>query len=185
MKKIPTLFDRDWGGNPGFVVSDVNPLCQWVINGEGSAYRKIDGTCARFDGVLWWKRREIKKGKPVPEGFVQEQHDPETGKTFGWLCIGHDPEDRWFNEAIENTPDPKTGTYELIGPKVQGNTEGEAAHIFVHHDDASLVFEDVPRSFEELRAWFAGKNIEGLVFKHPDGRMAKIKKRDFSLRRDD
>jgi len=36
---------------------------------------------------------------------------------------------------------------------------------------------------EGLREWFKGRDIEGLVFHHPDGRMAKIKKRDFGLKR--
>jgi len=34
-----------------------------------------------------------------------------------------------------------------------------------------------------LRDWIKPLDIEGLVFHHPDGRMAKIKKRDFGFRR--
>jgi len=34
-----------------------------------------------------------------------------------------------------------------------------------------------------FREWLKGRDIEGLVFHHPDGRMAKIKKRDFGLKR--
>lgn len=43
--------------------------------------------------------------------------------------------------------------------------------------------EQPPRDFDGLRAWLDGKDIEGIVFHHPDGRMAKIKLRDFGLRR--
>jgi hypothetical protein len=34
-----------------------------------------------------------------------------------------------------------------------------------------------------LREWLLDRDIEGLVFHHPDGRMAKIKLRDFGLKR--
>lgn len=42
---------------------------------------------------------------------------------------------------------------------------------------------DPPRRFDLLREWFRGKNIEGIVWHHPDGRMVKIKKKDFGLGR--
>lgn len=46
-----------------------------------------------------------------------------------------------------------------------------------------LVLEGVPRTFESLRDYLVGLDIEGIVFQHPDGRMAKIKNRDFGLKR--
>lgn len=42
---------------------------------------------------------------------------------------------------------------------------------------------EIPRTFSGLAEWLKGQNFEGLVFHHPDGRMAKIKKRDFGLKR--
>ena len=42
---------------------------------------------------------------------------------------------------------------------------------------------DNPRMFAGLRAFLAGQDTEGLVFHHPDGRMGKIKLRDFGLKR--
>jgi hypothetical protein len=45
------------------------------------------------------------------------------------------------------------------------------------------MYPDAPRTFNELREWLSGMDIEGIVFHHPDGRMAKIKKRDFGIRR--
>ena len=76
------------------------------------------------------------------------------------------------------------GTYELVGPKVQGNVEHEEKHRLVPHTTAALAFhEDVPRTFEGIQEWMRGKDIEGIVFHHPDGRMAKIKLRDFGIPR--
>ena len=45
------------------------------------------------------------------------------------------------------------------------------------------VLADSPRTFAGLRAFLAGQDFEGLVFPHPDGRMGKIKLRDFGLKR--
>jgi hypothetical protein len=36
---------------------------------------------------------------------------------------------------------------------------------------------------EGLREFLAAHDVEGVVFHHPDGRKAKIKKRDFGLKR--
>jgi hypothetical protein len=48
---------------------------------------------------------------------------------------------------------------------------------------AAMQYPDVPRDFDGLRDWLSLVNIEGLVWHHPDGRMAKIKLRDFGLKR--
>jgi len=45
------------------------------------------------------------------------------------------------------------------------------------------VLEDAPRKFEEIKAYLADKDIEGIVWHHPDGRMVKIKKKDFGYKR--
>lgn len=184
MKKIPTLFDRDWNGDRSRVVNVPHKDCGWVFAGEGIATRKIDGTSCRVkDGALW-KRREIRKGDPVPPLFEQADHDEETGKTVGWMPVEPaDKADRYHVEAF-GAGDFKDGTYELVGPKVQGNPEGYEKHTLVWHDDASLLFdEQPPRDFDGLRAWMEGKDIEGIVWHHPDGRMAKLKLRDFGLKR--
>jgi len=47
-----------------------------------------------------------------------------------------------------------------------------------------LVIREVPhepRTFAQLRAFLTMSRIEGIVFHHPDGRMAKIKRRDYGL----
>ena len=55
MKKIPTLFIRD-ASNPKFVTREVNPECQWVIDGEGVATRKWDGSACLIRGGKLFKR---------------------------------------------------------------------------------------------------------------------------------
>lgn len=191
MQKIPSLFKRDYEGNR-LVYNEVVEGCEWVVKGEGVATRKLDGTCCMIkDGVLY-KRREVKKGKKPPKGFIPATEiDPETGKQQGWLVVQDIKENRWHLEAWNNLNDIKDGTYELLGPKIQGNPEGTSKHILIPHSSSDLIMEKgslrlytpPPRDYEGLKEWFKGKDIEGIVWHHPDGRMAKIKKKDFGLKR--
>jgi hypothetical protein len=181
MKKIPTVFERDWNGDRSRVTSQVHPGCEWVIAGEGVATRKLDGTCCLVrDGKLY-KRRELKATDTPPPSFELEDHDATTEKLVGWVPVGDSAEDRWHRAAYLEELDRLDGTYELIGPKVQGNPENWTGHQLIRH--GSIVEDDVPRTFEGLRDWLGRQDIEGIVFHHPDGRMAKIKLRDFGHRR--
>ena len=181
MKKIPTIFERDWNGDRSRVLDKQHPDCAWVFAGEGLPMRKYDGTSCLIDNGFW-KRREIKGGQPVPAEFQIAGTDDETGKTVGWMPVGGGPEDRWHNEAWNALSVKAPGTYELLGPRVQGNPEGLSSHELVKHSSAQS-FGGVPTDYVGLAAWLAQHDIEGLVWHHPDGRMAKIKKRDFGLKR--
>ena len=54
MKKIQTLFVRDWDGDRRYVLPEVAPGCEWVLKGEGVPTRKYDGTCVMFAGLAEW-----------------------------------------------------------------------------------------------------------------------------------
>ncbi len=178
MRKIPTIFERDFDGNPARVLREKTPECLWVFDGEGVATRKYDGTCCMFDGQNWFKRRKVKPGKSDPFGFDLVSTDEKTGKRVGWILVDH--ADKWHLVGIANTPDPAAGTYELIGPKVQGNPDGAPEHVMISHETAERV--DCPRDFDGMDEWLRNQDLEGVVFHHPDGRMAKIKRRDFGHR---
>ncbi|ETT24266.1 hypothetical protein RR21198_4862 [Rhodococcus rhodochrous ATCC 21198] len=180
MKKIISLFKRDYEGTH-LVYDEVVPGAEWVLQGEGIATRKWDGTCAKIESGTLYKRFDSKQGKTPPAGFIAAQDpDPVTGHWPGWLTVGDGPEDKWFREAIDNCGDLPDGTYELVGPKVQGNPEQFEEHELVRHGTQVL---DAPRAFDELKAWFADKDIEGVVWHRPNGDMVKIKKKDFGLKR--
>ncbi len=186
MKKIPTLFERDWNGDHSRVLNVVHPGCEWVLAGEGIATQKLDGTCCLVRDDKLYKRRELRPGDAQPSDFESVDHDEETGKTVGWVPVGDGPDDRWHREAFadEHKGDVgplADGTYELIGPKIQGNPEGIPYHALVPHSNTGVL--PAPRTFDSLRIWMEGRNIEGIVFHHPDGRMAKLKLRDFGLKR--
>lgn len=208
MKKIPTIFERDWDGDRSRVLDKPHADCAWVFNGDGVPTRKLDGTCCLVKDGKLYKRREI-KGRDrmplkeliaqAPTGFDVADHDPTTGKLIGWVPVGDGPEDQYHREALVSVVEllhmtpygnpPTDGTYELIGPKVQGGTEKDlwsdfGLHLLVAHGDGALIiFEPFDRTFSGIRAFLEGKDIEGIVFHHPDGRMAKIKGRDFGLMR--
>lgn len=54
MKKIPTLFERVFEDHKKVGILDkVTPGMEWVLEDEGVAAEKIDGSCcAVIDGVL-------------------------------------------------------------------------------------------------------------------------------------
>lgn len=184
MNKIPTLFLRDEKSR-GRVTREVDPRCQWVLDGEGVPFQKLDGTCCAVlvnSGPLW-KRRTVRPGKAAPSDFVHCETDEATGKAVGWVPVT--AADKWHNEAFHDLGgDIPEWTYELVGPKVQGNPESEVRHRLVSHHDRALILNDPPgRSFDELELWLVGKDLEGVVWHHENGRMAKIKLSDFGLKR--
>lgn len=184
MRKIPTIFKRNFGGTIAdrqFVLNEINPEAQWVFDGEGVATRKYDGTaCAIIDGEFW-KRYEVMRGKTPPPGFKPANKvDPNTGKQQGWMPVENDSNDKYLMEAYGKLQDKSDGTFELVGPKVQKNPEGYSEHILIRHSEAEQ-YPDAPRTFEGIKDWLRDKKIEGLVWHHSDGRMAKIKRRDFKF----
>lgn len=182
MKKIISLFQR----NPNHLFRDeVTPGAEWVSKGEGVATRKFDGTsCLWRDGRLW-KRYELKTGKVAPAGFEAAQEaDPVTGKTPGWVPVSDGPDDRWHCEAALAAAGTleEGATYELCGPRIQKNPERFETHVLVRH--GSEILGDAPRTFFNLIVYLFDQDIEGIVWHHPDGRMVKVKGKDFGFMRD-
>ena len=185
MEKIPTLFRRD-PDDLKRVLTEVNPGCEWVLAGEGVATCKFDGTCVQLDdGGRWWARREVKPGKAAPDGFAAVMTDETTGKTVGWEPVEQSGFAKWHAQALaEHDGEPfAPGTYELCGPKVNGNPEAYVLHVLVAHATAPTAVElDYPLTFDAARDAVLAlreQGVEGIVWHHPDGRMAKLKGRDF------
>ncbi len=197
MKKIKTVFriDRD----KKLATPDIMEDAAWVLNGEGIATIKFDGTAARVHSNRLYKRYDRRPEKPfakrlkrdpnfvlskdmfktAPHGFepCEALPDTKTGHWPGWLPVGDGPEDRWFREAWQSK-DFIDGTYELVGPKVQANRYDLDHHELWRHGSLTV---DIERSFEAIHDWLKTHYHEGLVFHHPDGRMAKIRRKDFQL----
>jgi hypothetical protein len=182
MIKIPRVFEPERGG---LATDDPNPGCEWVLAGEGYATVKIDGSSCMIDeqGRFWKRlllRKKMKDAPPV--GWVPCQERPEHGDWRGWILVSDTSDDQWHREAFAALEDKKPGTYELVGPQIVGNNEMQKKHTLVPH--GKIVIENCPRTRPELIEFLRDRDIEGIVFYHPDGRMAKLrKKKDLGLPR--
>lgn len=183
MKKIPTLFVRD-PDDRKHVLPVVTPGCEWVLAGEGVATRKYDGMCVLVRAGAMFARCAVTPGKQPPPDFELVEIDATTGKSVGWVPVTDAPEYARHWEAWKRgvaglgSDEWSEGSYELIGPKVNGNPEGQDRHILVPH--GVIVLDFAPRDHEALRGYLLRHTFEGVVWHHPDGRMAKLKRRDFT-----
>lgn len=174
MKKIKTVFVVDREAHRA--TDEVQT--PWVLAGEGVATIKHDGTSAMIEDGRLFRRFDAKHGKTPPVGFqpCEEAPDEITGHFPGWIPVGDGPEDRWFREAFREGLED--GTYELVGPKVQKNRYGLESHELWRHGKDVV---EVERTREGIMAWLASHDGEGLVFHHPNGQMAKARRKDFGL----
>lgn len=183
MKKIPSVFQRNYDTDR-LIRDEVVPGCEWVLAGEGIATRKWDGTCCMISDEGFFRRYDAKKGKTPPTGFIPAMEPDEvTGHATGWIKVGDEPESKWHMKAYvwAGGFGLQNGTYEAVGPHFNGNPEGLEHDTLVPH--GLEVLDGIPRDFLGIREALRPLDIEGVVFWHPDGRMAKVKKRDFGLSR--
>lgn len=157
MKKIASLFAR----SGAILTRDYHPDALWVVNGQGVATRKWDGTAVRVKGGKIYARYDAKGGKPWPPGFEPcQEPDPITLHQPGWVEANR-PEDKWIRAAADGSV-WQDGTYEACGPRIGGNAEGLLSHVLLRHGDH--VLDDVPRDYDGLVAYFTEHNIEGVVW---------------------
>lgn len=191
MKKMPTLFERHFASDKvEKVLPNVKPGCEWVIQGEGVATRKWDGTCTLIKNGEIFRRYDCKHGKTPPEGFIPADNpDAVTGHWPGWIKLDlTNPKGdvKFWIEAIQNSFDGDlskavNGTYELCGPKINSNPENFDKHVLLKHGEE--VLENVPRNFEGLKQYLFEHRIEGIVFhrKNETNDMCKIKRSDYGF----
>lgn len=185
MNKINTLFIR----NKEFKVTpEVMPGCEWVLEGEGVATEKIDGTNVMVvfhqDGYYTIHKRKNPNRKEKKLDIQPINIPVNPG----------DNNDKYVIEAVENfiinTPDhgllgAKYG--EVIGPKINNNRYDLEERTWVPFAPRYISQLLCPRTFEELKEFlvperesimFPGHPIEGVVF-HTWHASAKIKVQDF------
>lgn len=198
MEKIPTLFQRN-SENMKLVTHEVNPDAAWVLEGQGTPTVKMDGTNIRVtveNGVCTFvekRRNPTREEKAVgaEPGYVDAHpNDPADKHIFaavdatnfsrwpdGWL-----PSIKFKYRNSLGWPDG-AWSCEALGPKIQGGAEGVDPMLYPFSLCPFQIL--VPRenlcSWEGIREVLASAQMEGIVWHHPDGRMAKIKRRDFGL----
>ena len=154
MKKIPTLFEREFYNHEVIsCVNKVTPGCEEALQ-EGVMTWKIDGACcAIMEGELY-KRYDAKKGKTPPEGAIPCcEADPVTGHHPHWVkCDRDNPADKWFFAAMDNTKgELKDGTYEATGLHFNGNPYGM---------DKDILYQGAVTTMLVLAAYFVGEFME-------------------------
>lgn len=183
MEKIPTLFERD---DDFRVVNRPRPECAWVFEGEGTPTEKLDGTNVRLT---------VRSGQLVR---LEKRRNPnkaqkKQGIVDGWYIDASEDasEDKWIFEAARNTDVSGWAdgehSCEALGPRIQGNPLQLPALVCLPFNTEAPVYSGVPRSYGDLLEFLAtleskyspGHLAEGIVFHHPDGRRAKIKRKDF------
>lgn len=183
MIKISTLYKKN-PENLGLVIDEISPENEWVFKGEGVATRKFDGTAAAIINGELYRRYDVKKGRQVPEGAISCQEPDEiTGHWPHWIkCDRGNKEDKYFFEGLDYFKgNLKDGTFELVGPKVNGNREKFYDHVLLKH--GNHIIDGIQRTWDGIKDYLEVHDIEGIVFHHPDGRMCKIRKSDFGIKR--
>ena len=194
MQKIKCLFIRVFENHSATLTQGVTSGCEWVMEGIGKATVKYNGTaCAIIDGNLYarydckpskkarkrhepgtpWALAELKQ--PPADAIPCQGPDLVTGHWPHWVSVEDQPQYQYHREAFDGQAD---GTYELVGPKVCGNHSEFDKHVLIPHGE-TVVYPK--RTFDGIREWLTEHKQEGIVFHAPDGRMCKIRRRDFGL----
>lgn len=187
MKKIPTVFERQYENHKVVGISDTftSELAKKAFL-EGVATLKWDGSCcAIIDGELY-KRYDAKKGKTPPVGAIPCcEADPITGHHPHWVKVDEsNPADKWFVKAYKVTLEAvgelgvDDGTYEAIGMHFQGNPYGRYVDQLYKH---GIDIVDVERTFEGIKKYLKDNYVEGIVFWLDGEPVAKIKRSDFGF----
>lgn len=203
MKKIPTAFKRVFDGHKiTAVLPDyTNDECKNAVE-KGLPTIKIDGSCCAIIGGVFYKRYDAKKGKPIPNGAIKCQDEPDevTGHLPCWVKVSEDnPADKWFISAFnrwvsdveiraEKLPgvlisELFDGTYEAIGKHFQGNPYNMDYDVIERHGHRLPNEFDNLNSFDNIKSWLENNpEHEGLVWWYEGKPVCKIKRTDFGLK---
>lgn len=188
MKKIPTVFVREYEDNKVVGISDTftSELTKKAFL-EGDATIKWDGACCAIIDGEFYRRYDAKQGKTPPAGAIPCcEADPITGHHPHWVKVDeNNSDDKWFVEAYKNTLAGAgelgvgDGTYEAVGKHFRDNPYGFTADLLIKH--GIDIFENLPRTVEDIRSFLENVYVEGIVFWLDGEPIAKIKRRDFGL----
>ena len=185
MKKIPTLFERVFENHKIIdILPNVIPGMEWVLNGEGDATIKWDGSCCAIINGELYKRYDGKKGRKIPEGAIPCcDPDPVTGHYPHWIkCDQNNPSDKWFFSAFNSKNMIVDGTYEAIGKHFNGNPYNFKEHdILIKHGTEIIPNDELERSFNGIKEYLKQNAVEGIVFWKDREPKCKIKRTDFGF----
>ena len=189
MKKIRTIFDRNWEGNKK--VNSKLEVKDFDFT-QSIATEKLDGmnvrVTVRNETIVRIEKRRNPSKTQKATGII----DP-------WYvdALESDKGDAYIFEAVKNTdftnvPDGEWSA-EALGEKIQGNPLNLVGHtLFIFSLNKwkeKITFVNAPIDYEGLKLWLPNQKIlfgndcgiEGIVWHNNiDGSMCKIKLKDFS-----
>lgn len=203
MKKIPTAFKRVFYGHKvvNVLPEYTNDECKNAVE-NGLPTIKIDGSCCAIIDGVFYKRYDAKKGKPIPDGAIKCQDEPDaiTGHLPCWVKVSKDnPADKWFISAynrwvleVETNHEEREkilksrlldGTYEAIGKHFNGNPYNmDYDTIEQHGIRLSYEWESL-NSFDNAKEWLENHpEHEGIVWWFANEPVCKLKRSDFGLK---
>lgn len=186
VKKMPALFVIDRIKHQA--TTEINEAASWIFTEPSRATIKRDGTSITVtdDGQIL-ARRSVRKGKKAPQGFILAEIDSFTGHSFGLEPMEQSGFAKMFAQASAGeTLAP--GTYELCGPKINGNPENlTEPKLLLHGSDEATEIPDMTKmdrndAFETLKTIFLDyheRGIEGVVWWGSHGKRTKLRVKDF------
>lgn len=194
MKKIPTVFEREFVGHRIVTVKEiVAPELQDAFK-NGIATVKVDGSCCALIEGVFYKRFDAKSGRKIPEGAIPCcEPDPVTGHHPHWVPVDFESKgDRWFVNALQHYQMMDSAnyatmymasaehpvTFEAIGMHFNGNPYGLDYDTLERH---GLRLTEVERSLRGVCEYLRVTPIEGLVFWINGEPVCKIKRSDFGF----
>ena len=185
MKKIKTIFKRDWNGNRKVIAEYIDDFKPEFLDGAIPT-EKLDGTNVRITirnySVVRVEKRcnpsKLQKAKGIEEPWYKDADE-------------YGPEDKWIFDAVKNTifsalPDGEWSG-EAVGKNIQGNPLNlENNRVVFFTLNQAPIFDNVPIDFAGLKEWLPKQKskygndcfIEGIVWHCKNGDMYKIKAKD-------
>lgn len=184
MPKIECPFVRKMINNNYLVTDEIEENMEWVFEDESvMAIEKLHGTNVSI---------VIIEGT-VTQVYNRTERIPFITKSKSWIIKGIlNSKERGYLEFLGD------GQHfgELIGPKVNGNPYKLDIHLWIPFETFCKkhlkykAWGKYPKTFESISKWFkedllplyscmkGNKEgfVEGIVFTHPDGRMAKLRR---------
>lgn len=171
-------------------------------NGQIATAQNDDGVFEYLGHVLQAYQRyasteSLTKDVMDSKGWLLADVRKDNGRHIYWIPV----KDKWILEAFQNYFNREAmsgnlifeGTYEAIGPKINNNRYKADRHTLIRHGWGNGCFDSMTLSYTGIKEFLRTFKLqipeiyndsvfhEGIVFHHPDGRMAKIRRSDFEF----
>ena len=185
MKKIKTIFKRDWEGNHKVINEYIDGFDPEILK-KAIATEKADGTNVRITvrnkTIVRLEKRcnpsKLQKAKGIEDPWYVDADRNDPGDQYIWEAT--------YDFDASSLADGEYSA-EAIGPKIQGNKLELTKHELYLFSVYPKSILNAAISYDELKEWLPKQKslinpevgIEGIVWHCQNGEMFKIKLKDF------